>query len=231
MILPIACVDDHALISHNQETSCLILPKLATAWVLLRFKRTAYLQVAYLNWYVYLPRAIIIKPYCARHIGSSLVWITIVSSNQYQLEQLDIIHFYLSLGFRMKTSDEFIQKIYTLLNKLQWYISISIKLCAECQSLCYIPKAKHQLHYLIPNARAMLGMEGKVIIFIQHSHSMYNCLPLYYLIEKLSCIGAHVSRDCFKFNKSTHDARAMLGMERKSTLVTTLEYDSIQNCA
>ena len=68
----------------------------------------------------------------------------------------------------------------------------------------------------------------KVIIFIQHSHSMYNCLPLYYLIEKLSCIGAHVSQDSFKFNKSTHDARAMLGMERKSTLVTTLEYDSIQ---
>ena len=62
----------------------------------------------------------------------------------------------------------------------------------------------------------------RVIILRKHSHSMYNCLPLYHLFEKRSCIDAHVSQDSFKFNESTHDARAMLGMERKRTLVTTL---------
>lgn len=48
--------------------------------------------------------------------------------------------------------------------------------------------------------------------------------------QKLSCIGAHIniSQDCFKFGKSIHDARAILGMERNSTFVTPLEYDSIQ---
>ena len=160
---------------------------------------------AHLNWLLCLPRAnYSTQPNCARHTSSSLVWITNAKSYQSELEQLYIIHLYLTLGFQMKTSHQFIQIIHSLLCKFQ-------QIYFQRKHPCCIQKMhSNEFHYFGANVDYIAS--GKSCTKILYSWTVIQIAsPPVFFVDI-----SEIVKLLLEIFYSTSHARAMLGMEGKS---------------